>query len=164
MLAPSGRGLILYQAYGNLYAMTGNGYPRKGQKSKPKRQNRARERKDSEKSKRQSQEMETDEDDDPDDIAEIFKIEGNLFDFETPLNYRANNAGNTQDNKMEQHDPSICNIRRFKMMKYSLDADDEYVAIKECEHSDHSRTNVDACKAYPELFRIMDEGWLVTKG
>ncbi|GJV80201.1 hypothetical protein Tco_1516071 [Tanacetum coccineum] len=31
----------------------GNGYPRKGKKSKPKRQNRAQERKDREKSKRQ---------------------------------------------------------------------------------------------------------------
>ncbi|GKF09414.1 hypothetical protein Tco_0043638, partial [Tanacetum coccineum] len=30
---------------GNLPKCTGNGYPRKGQKSKPKRQNRARERK-----------------------------------------------------------------------------------------------------------------------
>nr|GEU61623.1 ribosomal protein L7Ae/L30e/S12e/Gadd45 [Tanacetum cinerariifolium] len=29
--------------------------------------------------------MEADEDDDPDDIAEIFMIEGNLFDYETPL-------------------------------------------------------------------------------
>ncbi|GKE58795.1 hypothetical protein Tco_1497980 [Tanacetum coccineum] len=29
--------------------------------------------------------METDEDYDPNDIADIFKIEGNLFDFETPL-------------------------------------------------------------------------------
>ncbi|GKC28201.1 hypothetical protein Tco_1035495 [Tanacetum coccineum] len=29
--------------------------------------------------------MEADESDDPDDIAEIFKIEGNLFDYETPL-------------------------------------------------------------------------------
>ncbi|GKE58965.1 hypothetical protein Tco_1498150, partial [Tanacetum coccineum] len=29
--------------------------------------------------------MEADEDDDPDDIAKIFKIEGNLFDYETPL-------------------------------------------------------------------------------
>ncbi|GJX46192.1 hypothetical protein Tco_0271382 [Tanacetum coccineum] len=38
-----------------------------------------------------------------------------------------------------------------------------YVAIKEREHSGHSRTNVDACQAYRELFRIMDEGWLVTK-
>ncbi|GKB95637.1 hypothetical protein Tco_0981774 [Tanacetum coccineum] len=29
--------------------------------------------------------MEADEDDDPDDIAKIFKIEGSLFDYETPL-------------------------------------------------------------------------------
>ncbi|GJV01275.1 hypothetical protein Tco_1334844 [Tanacetum coccineum] len=35
----------------------GNGYPRKGQNSKPKRQNRARERKDRKKSKRQSQKV-----------------------------------------------------------------------------------------------------------
>ncbi|GJX80716.1 hypothetical protein Tco_0328865, partial [Tanacetum coccineum] len=32
-----------------------------------------------------NEEMEADESDDPDDIAEIFKIEGNLFDYETPL-------------------------------------------------------------------------------
>nr|GEW48203.1 patatin-like protein 2 [Tanacetum cinerariifolium] len=32
-----------------------------------------------------NEEMEADEDDDPDDIVEIFKIEGNLFDYETPL-------------------------------------------------------------------------------
>ncbi|GJR29097.1 hypothetical protein Tco_1105329 [Tanacetum coccineum] len=49
------------------------------------------------------------------------------------------------------------------MIKYSFDADDEYVAIKEHECSDHSKTNIDACQAYRELFRIMDEGWLVTK-
>ncbi|GJY85460.1 hypothetical protein Tco_0499486 [Tanacetum coccineum] len=191
--------------------------------------------------------METDENDDPGDIAEIFKIEDNLFDFETPLckafnefsyllkidthlftfdiqeiktyedsfenfheldydvlvkleqcwwkvnahenalfarwenngqgtyanaltekdydpyldnnrifgkNYEANNAGKTQDNKKEHHDPSICNIRRFKMMKYSFDADDEYVAIKEREHSDHLRTNVVACQAYQEFFAL----------
>ncbi|GJW20385.1 hypothetical protein Tco_0031007 [Tanacetum coccineum] len=204
-----------------------------------------------------NEEMETDEDDDPNDIADIFKIEGNLFDFETPLckafikfnyllkidtdlftfdiqeiktceeyelsnnttgdleepwlnngvpyqlcdnicepyhfkngktkwttcssdvdgfcnggelpgmniggrNHGENNAGNTQDNKKEHHDPSICNIRRFEMMKYSFDADDEYVTIKERDHSDHSRTNVDACQAYQEFFRIMEEGWLMT--
>ncbi|GKC20205.1 hypothetical protein Tco_1022355, partial [Tanacetum coccineum] len=32
-----------------------------------------------------NKEMEVDEDDDPDDIAEIFKIDCNLFDYETPL-------------------------------------------------------------------------------
>ncbi|GKA05528.1 hypothetical protein Tco_0684648 [Tanacetum coccineum] len=78
-------------------------------------------------------------------------------------NYEENNAGNIQDNKKEHHDPSICNVRRFKMIKYSFDANEEYVAIKEHERLDHSRTNIDACQAYRELFRIMDVGWLVTK-
>ncbi|GJX18845.1 reverse transcriptase domain-containing protein [Tanacetum coccineum] len=32
-----------------------------------------------------NKEMEVDEDDDPDDIAEIFKIDGNLFNYEAPL-------------------------------------------------------------------------------
>ncbi|GJU49251.1 hypothetical protein Tco_1218806 [Tanacetum coccineum] len=204
-------------------------------------------------------EIEADEDDNPDDIAEVFKIKGNLLDFETPLckafnefnyllkidtdidgfcnggelpgivrvgcmnyfqdhkwydeladgvlkeeafihkakykeswgdatlgvmkfyacifgrNYGANNAGDTQDSQEQMkehkrnkhtlsskptHDPSICRVRRFEMMKYSFNADDEYVPIKEHEHFDHSRTNIDE---YQELFRIMDEGWLVTK-
>ncbi|GJY79963.1 hypothetical protein Tco_0492714 [Tanacetum coccineum] len=83
-------------------------------------------------------------------------------------NYETNNVGNTQDNQgpREQHpthDPSVCRVRRFVMIKYSFDADDEYVAVKEHEYFDHSRTNVNACQAYQELFRIMDEGWLVTK-
>ncbi|GKE00597.1 hypothetical protein Tco_1388580, partial [Tanacetum coccineum] len=89
-----------------------------------------------------------------------------LLKLEECWNYRANNAGSTQDNqeyKKEHHDLSICNIRRFEMIKYSFDADDEYVAIKEHEHLDHLRTNIDACQDYRELFRIMDEGWLVTK-
>ncbi|GKB35672.1 hypothetical protein Tco_0880614, partial [Tanacetum coccineum] len=77
-------------------------------------------------------------------------------------NYRANDAGNTQDSQ-EHHDPSIFRVRRFEMMKYSFNAGDEYVTIKEHEHLDHSRTNIDAYQAYQELFRIMDEGWLVTK-
>ncbi|GKD78780.1 hypothetical protein Tco_1341401 [Tanacetum coccineum] len=180
-----------------------------------------------------NEEMETNEDDDHNDTTDIFKIEGNLFDFETSL-YNGDHkwydeltdgklkeealmhkaifeeswedaapgvmkfwawlkssfenfyeldydvlvkleecwwknwkglyldinriSGNAQDNKKKHHDPSICNIRRFEMMKYSLDADDEYVAIKEHEHYEHSRTNIDACQAYRELFRIMDEG------
>ncbi|GJV50428.1 hypothetical protein Tco_1440640 [Tanacetum coccineum] len=77
-------------------------------------------------------------------------------------NYGADNAGNTQDNQ-EHHDPSTCRVRRFEMIKYSFDAEDEYVAIKEHGCSDHSKTNIDTCQAYRELFHIMDEGWLVTK-
>ncbi|GKE50308.1 hypothetical protein Tco_1481566, partial [Tanacetum coccineum] len=124
-----------------------------------------------------NEEMEVDESDDPDDIAKIFKTEGNLFDYETPKhsmistislksNYGADNAGNTQDNqehKKEHHDPLTCHVRRFEMIKYPFNVDDEYVAIKEHEYSDRSKTNIDACQAYRELFRIMDEGWLMTK-
>ncbi|GKA28292.1 hypothetical protein Tco_0714460 [Tanacetum coccineum] len=83
-----------------------------------------------------------------------------------PVNYGADNTGYTQDyleHKKEHHDPSTCHVRRFEMIKYSLDADDEYVAIKENKCSEHSETNFDTCQAYQELFRIMDEGWLVTK-
>ncbi|GJS44373.1 hypothetical protein Tco_0569416 [Tanacetum coccineum] len=81
-------------------------------------------------------------------------------------NYGADNPGYTQDNqkhKKEHHDPSTCRVRRFKMIKYSFDVEDEYVANKEHECSDHSKTNIDTCQAYRELFSIMDEGWLVTK-
>ncbi|GKA58177.1 hypothetical protein Tco_0757365 [Tanacetum coccineum] len=180
-----------------------------------------------------NEEMEVDEDDEPNDIVDIFKIEGNLFDYETPLckafndfnyllkidmdlftfdiqgiktyeeyelnnnitrdleepwsangadeklkvealmhkakveeswgdatprvmkfcawNYGTNNAGNTQDNqehKKEHHDLLTCHVRRFEMIKYSFDAGDEYVAIKEHECSDHSKANIDACQAY----------------
>ncbi|GJS11949.1 hypothetical protein Tco_0368745 [Tanacetum coccineum] len=83
-------------------------------------------------------------------------------DLEEPWNYGTDNSSNIKENQ-EHHDPSTCCVRRFEMIKYSFNADDEYVAIKEHECSDHSKTNIDACQAYRKLFRIMDEGWLVTK-
>ncbi|GJW46387.1 hypothetical protein Tco_0078033 [Tanacetum coccineum] len=42
-------------------------------------------------------------------------------------------------------------------------SEEEYVAIKEYEYDDSTRTNEDACRAYQEIFRNMDEGWLVTR-
>ncbi|GJU61301.1 hypothetical protein Tco_1243136 [Tanacetum coccineum] len=189
-------------------------------------------------------EMEAEESDDPNDIVEIFKIKGNLFDYKTPLTYEEYELNNTktsdleeqwldngdhkwydeltdgklnektlmhkakveeswgdatpgmirfnawlrnsfenfheldynelwssnadytqynQEHEMEHHDPLTCRVRRFEMIKYSFDDDDEYVAIQEHECSEHSETNIDTCQAYREIFRIMDEGWLVTK-
>ncbi|GJV27389.1 hypothetical protein Tco_1383837 [Tanacetum coccineum] len=35
-----------------------------------------------------------------------------------------------------------------------------YVAVKEDEYNDLGRTNDDACRAYQEIFRMMDEGWM----
>ncbi|GJS43369.1 hypothetical protein Tco_0568412 [Tanacetum coccineum] len=83
---------------------------------------------------------------------------------------------NDNQEKEEQHkegrcylfdDPArklpVCKIRRFKMIKYSFGHEEEYVAIKEYEYNHLTRTNEDACHAYQEIFRNMDEGWLMTR-
>ncbi|GKC66176.1 hypothetical protein Tco_1098774 [Tanacetum coccineum] len=58
----------------------------------------------------------------------------------------------------------VCNIRRFEMIKYSFGEDEEYVAIKEHEYDDLTKsTNEDACRTYQEIFRMMDGGWMVTR-
>ncbi|GKE76835.1 hypothetical protein Tco_1542955, partial [Tanacetum coccineum] len=77
-------------------------------------------------------------------------------------NYETNNGGNIQDGQrcMENltHEPSACKIRRFKMAKYTFEADEEYIAIKELKHINHSEINMDARYAYWELFHKMDDG------
>ncbi|GJR52449.1 hypothetical protein Tco_1402970 [Tanacetum coccineum] len=177
------------------------------------------------------EEEETEEDDNPNDmdnVPEIFKIEGNLFDFETPFfenfheldydvlvklqecwwkvnaheialfnrmenfgwgpyanmktektrdpyldvnrifgrNYKASNVRDTQENQgHEEHkdnptpEPSNYKIKRFEMMKYSFNDDEEYITIKESEYLNHSKDSLDA---YRELLRLIDEGWVMT--
>ncbi|GKD47122.1 hypothetical protein Tco_1271767 [Tanacetum coccineum] len=61
------------------------------------------------------------------------------------------------------YDASVCKIRRFEMIKYSFGDDEKYVAIKENEYDDLTSTNENACRAYQEIFRSMDEGWVVTR-
>ncbi|GJV00043.1 hypothetical protein Tco_1329313 [Tanacetum coccineum] len=39
----------------------------------------------------------------------------------------------------------------------------EYVAVKEDEYDDLTITSEEACRAYQEIFRMMDEGWIVTR-
>ncbi|GKE90375.1 hypothetical protein Tco_1567850 [Tanacetum coccineum] len=63
----------------------------------------------------------------------------------------------------ETHELSMCNMRRFEMIKYSFGQDEEYVAVKEDEYEDLARANENACLAYQEIFRMMDEGWMVTR-
>ncbi|GJZ36490.1 hypothetical protein Tco_0582681 [Tanacetum coccineum] len=63
----------------------------------------------------------------------------------------------------ETHELQVCNMRRFEMIKYSFGQDEEYVAVKEDEYDDLEKTSDDACRAYPEIFRMMDEGWMVTR-
>ncbi|GJV28084.1 hypothetical protein Tco_1384532 [Tanacetum coccineum] len=66
-------------------------------------------------------------------------------------NYDTSNAGNTHDNQRNEerkddptHEPSVCKIRIFEMMKYSFNADEECIAIKESEYRNHSKDNLDA--------------------
>ncbi|GKA01588.1 hypothetical protein Tco_0674253 [Tanacetum coccineum] len=65
--------------------------------------------------------------------------------------YEASNAGDTQDNRGHEerrdnptHEPSVCKIRRFEMKKYSFNANEKYIAIKESEYLNHSKDNLDA--------------------
>ncbi|GJY91444.1 hypothetical protein Tco_0506640 [Tanacetum coccineum] len=82
-----------------------------------------------------------------------------------------NNASNMSDvhdedneiRKDNAHNAAVCKIRRFEMIKYSFGQDENYVAIKESEYDDLTITNEDACKAYQEIFRSMEEGWMVTR-
>ncbi|GKB38713.1 hypothetical protein Tco_0883655 [Tanacetum coccineum] len=64
----------------------------------------------------------------------------------------------------EAYELPVCNIRRFKMIKYSFGQDEEYVAVKEDEDDDLAKTSDDACRAYQEIFRMMDEGCMTSKG
>nr|GEW31658.1 hypothetical protein [Tanacetum cinerariifolium] len=56
------------------------------------------------------------------------------------------------------HEPPVCKIRRCELMKYSFNADEQYISVKESEYLNHSNDNLDA---YRELLRIIDDGWLV---
>ncbi|GJV29315.1 hypothetical protein Tco_1385763 [Tanacetum coccineum] len=57
-------------------------------------------------------------------------------------NYDTSNAQDNQGHEERRDDPtlepSVCKIRRFEMMKYSFNADEEYIAIKESEYLNHS--------------------------
>ncbi|GKE47985.1 hypothetical protein Tco_1479243, partial [Tanacetum coccineum] len=58
---------------------------------------------------------------------------------------------------------SVCQIKRYKMIKYSFNDEEEYVVVKEDEYDDLTITSEEACRAYQEIFQMMDEGWMVTR-
>ncbi|GJR55495.1 hypothetical protein Tco_1406016 [Tanacetum coccineum] len=59
----------------------------------------------------------------------------------------------------ETHELPVRNMRIFEMIKYSFGQDEEYVAVKVDEYDDLKRTSDDACRAYHEIFCMMDKGW-----
>ncbi|GKE53902.1 hypothetical protein Tco_1489058 [Tanacetum coccineum] len=62
--------------------------------------------------------------------------------------YEASNVGCTQEYQGHKGDPipetSNCKVRRFDMIKYSFDDDEEYITIKESEYLNHSKDSFDA--------------------
>ncbi|GKB06431.1 hypothetical protein Tco_0834664 [Tanacetum coccineum] len=77
--------------------------------------------------------------------------------------YEINHEDNESKELCEVHELPVCNVRKYMMIKYSFNNDEEYVAVKEDEYNDLTITRKEACQAYQEIFRIMDEGWMVTR-
>ncbi|GJR79858.1 hypothetical protein Tco_0150643 [Tanacetum coccineum] len=46
------------------------------------------------------------------------------------------------------------------MIIYSFNDEEEYLAVKEDEYDDLTIASEEACRAYQEIFRMMDEGWM----
>ncbi|GJT96320.1 integrase, catalytic region, zinc finger, CCHC-type containing protein [Tanacetum coccineum] len=74
--------------------------------------------------------------------------------------YKTNHDDNEREELCEVHEPLVCTIQRFEMIKYSFGQGEEYVAIKEDEYDNLARTSNNACRTYQEIFRMMDEGWM----
>ncbi|GKE48308.1 hypothetical protein Tco_1479566 [Tanacetum coccineum] len=72
--------------------------------------------------------------------------------------YEINHEDNGNKELCEIHESPVCNIRKYMMIKYLFNDDKEYVAVKDDEYL--IMTIRDACQAYQEIFRIMDEGWM----
>ncbi|GJV79705.1 hypothetical protein Tco_1515575 [Tanacetum coccineum] len=72
--------------------------------------------------------------------------------------YEINHENNKSEELCEVHKQPMCNIRRYMMIKYSFNDDEEYVAVKEDEYNDLTVIRKEACQAYQEIFQIIDEG------
>ncbi|GJR08712.1 hypothetical protein Tco_0791364 [Tanacetum coccineum] len=57
----------------------------------------------------------------------------------------------------------VCQIKIYKMIKYSFNDEEEYVSVKEDEYNNLTITSEEACRAYQEIVQMMDEGWMVTR-
>ncbi|GJS11696.1 hypothetical protein Tco_0368492 [Tanacetum coccineum] len=82
-------------------------------------------------------------------------------------------AGGEYENKTHEEGHELCGIKTrevpvyqikiYKMIKYSFNDEEEYAAVKEDEYDDLTITCKEACRAYQEIFWMMDKGWMVTR-
>ncbi|GKA30640.1 hypothetical protein Tco_0716945 [Tanacetum coccineum] len=96
-------------------------------------------------------------------VMEETYLELTLLETRSIIRIVNDHEANEREELCEIHELPDCTIRRFKMIKYSFEQDEEYVAVKEDEYDDLARANKNACRAYQEIFRMMDEGWMITR-
>ncbi|GKG28155.1 hypothetical protein Tco_0406482, partial [Tanacetum coccineum] len=77
--------------------------------------------------------------------------------------YEVEQKGDERCELFDDQERPVCNIRRFKMIKYSFEDEEEFVAVKENEYDDLTSTSKEAIRTYQEIFHRMDEGWMVTR-
>ncbi|GKB94875.1 hypothetical protein Tco_0981012 [Tanacetum coccineum] len=63
----------------------------------------------------------------------------------------------------EQPNKRVCNAEKFEAIKYSLGPNEEYIAIRRCEYNGWERNKDSMSQIYQEIFRMIDEGWMVTR-
>ncbi|GKE39095.1 hypothetical protein Tco_1462500 [Tanacetum coccineum] len=95
--------------------------------------------------------------DDDDESCYEQRIRWNIYTDNNDA-YEINNEGNKREELCEVHELPICNIKKYTMIKYLFNNDEKYVAIKEDEYDNLTIIRKEACQAYQEIFRIMDEG------
>nr|GEV39220.1 hypothetical protein [Tanacetum cinerariifolium] len=76
--------------------------------------------------------------------------------------YEINHEVDERDELREVHELPGCLKKKYKMIKYSFNNDEEYVAVKDDEYDDLTITREEACRAYQEIFWMMDEACMVT--
>ncbi|GKC09254.1 hypothetical protein Tco_1000864 [Tanacetum coccineum] len=94
------------------------------------------------------------------DINSIFSMNDNASNMSNVMEEQRNKRCNLFDNTTRDAPLSVCTVRIFEMIKYSFGQDEEYGAVKEDKYEDLTSTSEDACRAYQEIFRMMDEGWI----
>ncbi|GJW56087.1 hypothetical protein Tco_0102818 [Tanacetum coccineum] len=107
--------------------------------------------------------------DDEDDFAEVFRIDTNIFDYETPLcsafkefNYLLEDIIGFKTYEDYKDDWIYEWNKDVSWVDEKPWTDAGYVVVKEDEYDDLTITRKEACRAYQEIFQIMDEGWMVT--
>ncbi|GJW95465.1 putative reverse transcriptase domain-containing protein [Tanacetum coccineum] len=138
-----------------------------------------------------NEEIKAEEDDDPNNTTDIFKIEGNLFDFETPLceafndfNYLlkidkdlftfdiqgtrtyeeykdTSNTDNTQDNQGNKERRDGPSVCKIRRFEMMKHSFNADEEYIAIKESEYLNHSKDNLDTYRELLRIINEGWVM---